>query len=82
MAARLSPVIECKRRGIGGQCQKSDFYEGDERLAEVLWTCENDLAPVIDSVVVERIDGQGRSPVTAVLRLVGRRIQRVNPWTH
>src|SRR5215472_9013571 len=40
---------------------------------------EDDLAAVVDSVVVEGIDGQRRSPVAAISQVAGRRIERMNP---
>src|SRR5215472_4075013 len=40
---------------------------------------EDDLAAVVDSVVVEGIDGQRRSPVAAIFQVAGRRIERMNP---
>ena len=40
---------------------------------------EDHLAAVVDGVVIERIDRQRRRPVTAVLELGRRRIERVNP---
>src|SRR5229473_4344187 len=43
---------------------------------------ENDLAAVVHGVVIERIDCQRRSPMTAILQLVRRRIKRVNPGAH
>src|SRR5215831_1415985 len=40
---------------------------------------EDDLAAVVDSVVVEGIDGQRRSPVAAILQVAWRRVERMNP---
>jgi hypothetical protein len=46
----VSPYRFVGVKGIGGQCQEDDFYENDEALEKVLWTCENDLAPVLKRV--------------------------------
>src|SRR6185312_12172141 len=43
---------------------------------------EDHLAAVIHGLGIEWIDGERRRPVTTILRLVGRRIECVNPWTH
>ena len=43
---------------------------------------ENHLAAVIHRVVIERIDGQRSRPVAAVLRVIRRRIERMQPRTH
>ena len=49
------------------------------QLTPPLDGAQNHLAAVVDHVVVERIDSQRRGPVAAVLRLVGRRIESVQP---
>jgi hypothetical protein len=47
LVAQVSPYRFSGRRGIGGQCQEADFYGGDEPLDKLLWTYENDIAPVL-----------------------------------
>jgi hypothetical protein len=46
----VSPYRFVGVKGIGGQCQEVDFYENDEALEKLLWTSENDLAPVLKRV--------------------------------
>ncbi|MBW8864208.1 MAG: DUF4238 domain-containing protein [Verrucomicrobia bacterium] len=50
VVANISPYRFMGVKGIGGQCQETDFYENDEALEKVLWTAENDLAPVLKRV--------------------------------
>ncbi|MGO8927577.1 MAG: DUF4238 domain-containing protein [Limisphaerales bacterium] len=51
VAANVSPYRFVGPKGIGGQCQEADFYEGNKALDKLLGTCENDLAPVLVRVV-------------------------------
>jgi hypothetical protein len=51
VVSKVSPYRCLGRKGIGGQCQTSDFYEGDQGLEGVIWQAENDLAPVLARVV-------------------------------
>jgi hypothetical protein len=45
--SQVSPYRFIGRRGIGGQCYESDFYDGDKLLDKLLWTYENDIAPIL-----------------------------------
>jgi len=51
MVAKISPYKFWGKKGIGGFCQETDYYEGDKALADIIWRCENDLAPVLVQVV-------------------------------
>lgn len=50
VVTNVSPYRFVGVKGIGGQCQEIDFYENDEALEKLLWTSENDLAPVLKRV--------------------------------
>src|SRR5262245_22607153 len=50
IVARVSPYRFIGKKGIGGQCQRVDFYEGNKGLNDMLWTCENDFSPVLVEV--------------------------------
>ncbi len=51
MVSKVSPYGHLGKKGIGWACQQSDFYEGNEALNRLIWTSENDLAPVVVQVV-------------------------------
>lgn len=38
-------------RGVGGQCQQDDFYEGNKALDKILQNYENRIAPILVQVV-------------------------------
>src|SRR5260370_7192439 len=84
LAIKLSDVVADQPSGrndaAGILCRK---IRADHRPAlSAVGRFENDLAAVVHGVVIEWIDCQRRSPMTAILQLVRRRIKRVNPWTH
>jgi hypothetical protein len=51
MVSKVSPYGHLGKKGIGWACQQADFYEGNETLNRLIWTSENDLAPVVVQVV-------------------------------
>lgn len=51
MVSKISPYRHVGKKGLGWACQQLDFYERDEAVNEIIWTCENDLAPVLVQVV-------------------------------
>jgi len=51
MVSKVSPYRHEGEKGLGWACQQLDFYEGDKALNETIWTCENELAPVLVQVV-------------------------------
>src|SRR5579862_1244778 len=51
IVSKVSPYRFEGSKGLGWACQQPDFYEGDKTLNQVLWTSENDLAPVLVRVV-------------------------------
>ncbi|HWW02798.1 MAG TPA: DUF4238 domain-containing protein [Candidatus Acidoferrum sp.] len=48
--ATLSPYRFIAAGPIDGQCQEDNFYERNERLNDLLWKSETDLAPVLKRV--------------------------------
>src|ERR1700680_4132281 len=63
-------------RVLGGEI-RADHRPGLGRIRGF----EYHLATVVNGVVVERIDRQGRRPVAAILELVGRRVEGMLPRT-
>jgi hypothetical protein len=51
VVAKVYPYRFIGPKGIGGQCQEADFYEGNKDLDKLLGTYENDLAPILVRVV-------------------------------
>jgi hypothetical protein len=51
MVSKVSPYRHEGEKGLGWACQQLDFYESDKALNETIWTCENELAPVLVQVV-------------------------------
>jgi hypothetical protein len=47
---RIDPYRFLGKKGIGGQCCEDDYYESNEGLNKLLWTSENDMAPVLVNV--------------------------------
>src|SRR6266568_1185964 len=84
LAIKLSDVVADQPSGrndaAGILCRK---IRADHRPAlSAIRGFENDLAAVVHGVVIERIDCQRRSPMTAILQLVRRRFKLVNPGAH
>jgi Protein of unknown function (DUF4238) len=53
-AAEVCPYKFLGRKGLGSECQKKDFEEGDEKLGKLLGVSERDLAPVLVSVALKQ----------------------------
>lgn len=51
MATQISPYRFLGKKGLGAVCREVGFYEGDEALNKLIWTSENDFAPVLLRVV-------------------------------
>jgi hypothetical protein len=51
VVSKVSPYRFLGPKGIGGQCQETDYYEGNKDLDKLLGTYENDLAPILVRVV-------------------------------
>jgi len=47
LVANISPYRFIGAKAISGQCQEDGFEEGNKALGKLLWTSENDLAPVL-----------------------------------
>ena len=80
----LTQVVadDAARRDDAGGILRREIGADDAPALAAAVRVEDDVAAVVDVVVIERIDRQRRRPVAAVLRVLRRRVQRDHPRRH
>src|ERR1700723_279245 len=70
-SVKLSQVIadDSARRNDAAGVLRREIRTGHRPTLAAIRRLENDLAAVVDDVVVERINGQRRSPVTSIFNI-------------
>src|SRR6202007_683641 len=81
LAIELTKVVRNKTAGRNNVCGVVRGKVGTHHRPALPLVAgfEDDLAAVVNGLVVEGIDGERRRPVTAILRLIGRGIEGVHP---